>query len=106
MKIDNLTDVFCYVSAILVVVDMDSCSVDTGLKRTWQWELGAFTLTVTWLNLLSLLRSEASFNVMKTILYVIYFSGMCHVSYNTFMKVSVVVLLFIFAFSLRRRPNL
>ena len=55
MKIDNLTDVFCYVSAILVVVDMDSCSLDTGLRRPWRWELGAFTLTVTWLNLLSLL---------------------------------------------------
>ena len=55
LKIDNLTDVFCYVSAILVVVDMDSCSLDTGLRRPWQWELGAFTLTVTWLNLLSLL---------------------------------------------------
>ena len=47
MKIDNLTDVFCYVSAILVVVDMDSCSLDTGLRRPWQWELGDFTLTVT-----------------------------------------------------------
>ena len=64
-------------SAILVVVDMDSCSLDTGLRRPWQWELGAFTLTVTWLNLLSLLRSEASIHVLKTILYVIYFSGMC-----------------------------
>ena len=49
---------FCYVSAILVVVDMDTCSADTGLRAAWQWELGAFTLTVTWLNLLSLLRSE------------------------------------------------
>ena len=77
MKTDNLTDVFCYVSAILVVVDMDSCSLDTGLRRPWQWELGAFTLTVTWLNLISLLRSEASIHVLKTILYVIYFSGMC-----------------------------
>ena len=63
MKIDNLTDVFCYVSAILVVVDMDSCSLDSGLRRPWQWELGACTLTVTWLNLLSLLRSEASINI-------------------------------------------
>ena len=50
---------FCYVSAILVVVDMDGCSVDTGLRKAWQWELGAFTLTVTWLNLLSLLRSQS-----------------------------------------------
>ena len=49
---------FCHVSAILMVVNMDSCSLDTELlRRPWQWELGAFTLTVTWLNLLSLLRS-------------------------------------------------
>ena len=46
-------------SAILVVVDMDGCSEDTGLRKAWQWELGAFTLTVTWLNLLSLLRSQS-----------------------------------------------
>ena len=50
---DRQPDVFCHVSAILVVVNMDSCSLDTGLRRPWQWELGDFTLTVTWLNLLS-----------------------------------------------------
>lgn len=92
-----MTTCVCYVSAILVVVDMDSCSLDTGLRRPWQWELGAFTLTVTWLNLLSLLRNVPFFGI-----YVVMFID---VSY-TFMKVSVVVLLFIFAFSLRRRPNL
>ena len=76
---DNLVDVFCYVSAVgsdlpehgiwsrdpvltpgwlqvLVVWDMDSCTAATGLRLSWQWELGAFTLTLTWLNLLSLLR--------------------------------------------------
>ena len=41
---------------VLVVWDMDSCTAATGLRLSWQWELGAFTLTLTWLNLLSLLR--------------------------------------------------
>ena len=102
---------FCYVSAILVVVDMDGCSVDTGLRKAWQWELGAFTLTVTWLNLLSLLRSQSLGCLVCLYTYVFYkylrkvpFFGIyvvmfIDVSY-TFMKVSVVVLLFIFAFSL------
>ena len=55
-KVDNIVDLFCYVSAILVVWDWDTCSGNTGLRLTWQWELGAFTLTLTWLNFLSLIR--------------------------------------------------
>ena len=55
-KVDNIIDLFCYISAILVVFDFSSCSGDTGLRQAWQWRLGAVTVTVAWLNLLSLIR--------------------------------------------------
>ena len=35
LKIDNLVDVFCYVSAILVVVDFDTCTSNTGRVGDW-----------------------------------------------------------------------
>ena len=103
MKTVNLTDVFCYVSA------MDSCSLDTGLRRPWQWELGAFTLTVTWLNLPPLPAQVRGVNqcpednivchlfLRNVPFFGIYVVMFIDVSY-TFMKVSVVALLFIFAF--------
>ena len=88
---DNIADVFCYVSAALIVWDFDACSADTGLRTLWQWQLGAITLTVVWLNLLSLIRKLPFFGI-----YVVMFID---VSYS-FIKVSVVCLLFMVAFSL------
>ena len=55
-KVDNIIDLFCYISAILVVFDFNTCSQDTGLRQDWQWKLGALAVTITWLNLLSLIR--------------------------------------------------
>ena len=55
-KVDNIIDLFCYISAILVVFDFNPCSQDTGLREDWQWKLGAVAVTITWLNLLSLIR--------------------------------------------------
>ena len=107
MKIDNLTDVFCYVSAILVVVDMDSCSLDTGLRRPWQWELGAFTLShlaqpplpaqVRGVNPCPEDNIVCHLFLRNVPFFGIYVVMFIDVSY-TFMKVSVVVLPFIFAF--------
>ena len=56
LKVDNIIDLFCYISAILVVFDFTNCSQTTGLRMGWQWRLGAVTVTITWLNLLSLIR--------------------------------------------------
>ena len=55
-KVDNIIDLFCYISAILVVFDFSPCSEATGLRQDWQWKLGAVAVTITWLNLLSLIR--------------------------------------------------
>ena len=66
-KVDNIVDLFCYISAILVVFDFNPCSQDTGLRQGWQWKLGAVAVTITWLNLLSLIRSVSSLFVIQEI---------------------------------------
>ena len=55
-SVDNLMDLLCYISSLLVVWDWDSCSAQTGLRLPWQWQLAAVAITAVWLNLLSLIR--------------------------------------------------
>ena len=89
--IDNTMDMFCYITSILVVTDFGSCESETGLRNSWQWPLGAVCVTVTWLNLLSLIRKLPYLGI-----YVVMFTDV----FQTFLKVSGVVLLFVIAFSL------
>ena len=84
-------DIFCYTSALLVVVDFGTCENQTGLRNSWQWPLGAISISVTWLNLLSLIRKLPFIGI-----YVVMFTDVL----KTFLKVSSVVLLFVVAFSL------
>ena len=84
-------DIFCYTSALLVVVDFGTCENQTGLRNSWQWPLGALSISVTWLNLLSLIRKLPFIGI-----YVVMFTDVL----KTFLKVSSVVLLFVVAFSL------
>ena len=80
--VDNLMDLFCYTTSLLVVIDFGSCESTTGLRNSWQWPLGAVCITVTWLPFLGI--------------YVVMFTDVL----QTFLKVSGVVLLFVIAFSL------
>ena len=89
--VDNLMDLFCYTTSLLVVIDFGSCESSTGLRNCWQWPLGAVCITVTWLNLLSLIRKLPFLGI-----YVVMFTDVL----QTFLKVSGVVLLFVIAFSL------
>ena len=89
--IDNTMDMFCYVTSILVVMDFGSCENETGLRNFWQWPLGAVCVTMTWLNLLSLIRKLPFLGI-----YVVMFTDV----FQTFLKVSGVVFLFVIAFSL------
>ena len=41
----------CYVTAILFVFDFDDCSAETGVRQGWQWQIGAVSITMCWLNL-------------------------------------------------------
>ena len=89
--VDNIMDLFCYITSLLVVIDFGSCESTTGLRTSWQWPLGAVCITITWLNLLSLIRKLPFLGI-----YVVMFTDVL----QTFLRVSGVVLLFVTAFSL------
>jgi hypothetical protein len=52
-SVENLMEWVCYVTAILFVFDFDDCSYDTGVRHSWQWQVGAVSITMCWLNLVS-----------------------------------------------------
>ena len=74
-----------------VVLDWGECERESGLRTSWQWPLAAVSVTVTWLNLLSLIRKLPYLGI-----YVV----MVGTVLQTFLKVSAVVVLFVIAFSL------
>lgn len=80
-----------YGTAFLFVVDFNDCHARTGLRSGWQWQLGALSLLLTWLNLLSNVRKLPFLGI-----YVVMFSDVT----VTFLKFSIIVALFIIAFAL------
>ena len=57
----------------------------------WQWQIGAISITMTWLNLLSNVRKFPFLGI-----YVVMFSDVM----QTFLKFSIICALFLVAFSL------
>ena len=118
---ENMIEWICYITAIIVVFDFDSCCYSTGLRYSWQWQviytfpytntiigtdfyhnqillqslnvfqIGAISVTMSWLNLLSTLRKFPFLGI-----YVVMFTDVL----QTFLKFSLIILLFIVAFSL------
>lgn len=88
---ENLIEWICYITAILFVLDFSACHRETGLKYDWQWQLGAVSITATWLNLLSNFRKFPLVGI-----YVVMFTDV----FKTFLKFSIICLLFVVAFSL------
>lgn len=81
---------FCYVTAILFVFDWTDCQEQSGIRLSWQWMVGAISVTFSWLNLLSNVRKFPFLGI-----YVVMFTDVL----QSFLKVSIIVLMFIFAFS-------
>ena len=77
--------------SIIFVLDFNECHADTGLRHGWQWEIGAFAITVAWISFLSNVRMLPFLGI-----YVVMVTQI----YKTFLKVFIVVLLFVLAFSL------
>ena len=50
-SVDNLMEWICYVTAIVFVFDFDDCTLQTGVRLGWQWQVGAVSITMCWLNL-------------------------------------------------------
>ena len=71
--------------------DFTECHKRTGLRSGWQWQLGALSLLLTWLNLLSNVRKLPFLGI-----YVVMFSDVT----VTFLKFSIIVILFLVAFAL------
>jgi hypothetical protein len=79
------------VSAIVFSVDFSKCNERTGLKFDWQWQLGAFSITASWLSLLLNIRKLPFLGI-----YIVMFTDVL----QTFLKLSLVIGLFVIAFAL------
>ncbi len=87
----NFIEWVCYVTAIVFVVDLTGCHGRTGLRYSWQWQVGTICVTMTWLNLLANIRKFPFLGI-----YVLMFADVL----ATFLKLSIIIVLFVVAFSL------
>uniref|UniRef100_F6TXZ0 Uncharacterized protein n=1 Tax=Ciona intestinalis TaxID=7719 RepID=F6TXZ0_CIOIN len=66
------------------------CSEETGLRQNWQWQCGVMALFLSWMNLLLYIRKIPYLGI-----YVVMFNDV----FKTFVKFSLVFLLFILSFA-------
>ena len=88
---ENIMELSTCILSIIVVLDFNECHSDTGLRHGWQWEIGAFTITIAWISFLSNVRMFPFLGI-----YVVMVTQIL----KTFLKLSIVVILFVLAFSL------
>jgi hypothetical protein len=88
---ENLFEWSCYISAILFAFDFSDCHKSTGIRHDWQWQIGAYAITAAWLILLSNIRKFPFIGI-----YIVMFTNVL----QTFLKLSVIIAMFIVAFSL------
>jgi transient receptor potential cation channel subfamily A protein 1 len=88
---ENLIEWTTYVTSIIFAIEFNSCHSKTGLRHGWQWQLGAFAITCAWINLLANVRKFPFLGI-----YILMFTDVL----KTFLKLSIVIMLFIIAFSL------
>jgi len=50
----------CYITAIVFVFDFDDCTFHTGVRQGWQWQVGAVSITMCWLNLVIFIADTIS----------------------------------------------
>lgn len=87
LGLENLIEWACYITAVLVVWDFNDCEV----RENWQWQVGAASIFMAWMNLLLFIRKLPFFGI-----YVVMFTDIL----ATFARFFVVFLLFIVAFAL------
>ena len=86
----NAVEWATYVLAIVFVIDFTTCQERTGLRLGWQWQLGAFAVTISWVNLLTNVRKFPFLGI-----YVLMISDVL----KTFTKVFIVILIIVMGFS-------
>ncbi|XP_069174847.1 transient receptor potential cation channel subfamily A member 1 homolog isoform X4 [Procambarus clarkii] len=85
--LENLIEWCCYITAVLLVWDFTDCPV----RQDWQWQVGAASIFLAWMNLLLFIRKFPFLGI-----YVVMFTDI----FATFLKFFTVFLLFIVAFAL------
>ncbi|KAK3859862.1 hypothetical protein Pcinc_034051 [Petrolisthes cinctipes] len=86
LGVENLMEWCCYVMAVCLVWDFKDCII----REDWQWQLGAASIFLAWMNLLLFIRKLPFLGI-----YVVMFTDIL----ETFLKFSTVFLLFIIAFA-------
>ncbi|KAL3314867.1 hypothetical protein Ciccas_006505 [Cichlidogyrus casuarinus] len=87
----NLLEIALLITSILVLVDFDDCSKQTGIRQNWQWQLGGVCLFIAWMVLLLFVRKSPYLGI-----YIILFLKVL----RTYISSSVIYGLFVMAFSL------
>lgn len=90
-SLDNIMEIVMCTMSVIFVVDMNECNEMTGLKLGWQWQIGAFTVTIAWISYLSNMKTNAFMGI-----YVVIISKIL----MTFMKLTLVVICPLSAFAL------
>ncbi|XP_066945557.1 transient receptor potential cation channel subfamily A member 1 homolog isoform X1 [Macrobrachium rosenbergii] len=87
LGLENLVEWTCYVCAGLFILDFHSCP----FKEEWQWQLGATSIFLSWINLLLFIRVFPFFGI-----YVIMFTEVL----KSFCSFFLLFFFFIIAFAL------
>ncbi|KAK7502989.1 hypothetical protein BaRGS_00005615 [Batillaria attramentaria] len=87
----NLIEWTTYVTALLLVISFNECQRETGLRYNWQWQLGAISIFLAWLNLVLFIQKFPQLGI-----YVVMFTDVLY----TFCQFFIVFFLFIVAFAL------
>ncbi|XP_042904949.1 transient receptor potential cation channel subfamily A member 1 homolog isoform X1 [Parasteatoda tepidariorum] len=90
-NLENCLEWSCYLSALLFVADFTECSVESGIREVWQWELGAISIFTAWMVFLIFISKFPFLGI-----YVIMFFEIL----STFVNFSFVFFLFVVAFGL------
>ena len=88
---ENVLEISTCILSIVFVVDTNDCHDITGLRFGWQWQIGAFTITIAWISFLANVRMFPFLGI-----YVLMMADIL----KTFLKLSIVVILFVLAFAL------
>ncbi|XP_050405831.1 transient receptor potential cation channel subfamily A member 1 homolog [Patella vulgata] len=87
----NLIEWVTYVTALLLVIDFNECQDITGYRYDWQWSLGAVSIFLAWMDLVSFIQKFPRFGI-----YVVMLTDVL----KTFAQFFIVFFLFIVAFAL------
>ncbi|XP_070567264.1 transient receptor potential cation channel subfamily A member 1 homolog [Ptychodera flava] len=91
LSFENIMEWFIYLFSVLFVFDFTSEQRLTGLRYSWQWCFGAFAIFFAWMEMIIFIRKVAYVGT-----FVVMFTDML----KTFGRFSLILFLFLLAFSL------